>query len=81
VSGSPADGPDDPTRDELLANPFGNDTWRLKTLITRHAEFTNSSRAQEILDNFDDYLLHCYKVVPVEYRRALAEHAVAAGSA
>jgi glutamate synthase (NADPH/NADH) large chain len=81
VSGSPADGRDDPTHDELLADPFGNDTWRLKTLITRHAGFTNSSRAQEILDNFDNYLLHCYKVVPVEYRRALAEQAVTAGSA
>ncbi|VAV95926.1 Glutamate synthase [NADPH] large chain, partial [hydrothermal vent metagenome] len=75
---TPDDGPppsvaDDPTPQELLADPLGNDVWRLRTLIARHARLTNSSRAAEILDNFDAYLPKFYKVVPVEYRRAL-EH-------
>ncbi len=75
---TPDDGPppsvtDDPTPQELLADPLGNDVWRLRTLIARHARLTNSSRAAEILDNLDEYLPKFYKVVPVEYRRAL-EH-------
>ena len=73
-------GPDDPTRTELLADPLSHDTWRLRTLIARHARLTNSSRAEEILDNFDVYLPRFYKVVPVEYRRALDQRTVAVGS-
>jgi glutamate synthase (NADPH/NADH) large chain len=73
---APDDGPppgvsDDPTSSELLANPLRHDVWRLTTLIRRHAELTNSSRAAEILDNLDVYLPRFYKVVPIEYRRAL----------
>jgi glutamate synthase (NADPH/NADH) large chain len=73
--------PDNPSRDELLADPLGNDMWRLKILITRHAQLTNSSRAQEILDNFDEYLPRFYKVVPLEFRRAIEQATLAAGSA
>jgi len=72
---------DDPSRDELLADPLSNDMWRLKILITRHAQLTNSSRAQEILDNFDEYLPKFYKVVPLEFRRAIQQSTLAAGSA
>jgi glutamate synthase (NADPH/NADH) large chain len=74
-------GPDNPTRTELLADPLSHDTWRLRTLIARHARLTNSSRAEEILDNFDEYLPRFYKVVPVEYRRALDQRTVAVGNA
>ncbi len=73
-------GPDNPTRTELLADPLSHDTWRLRTLVARHARLTNSSRAEEILDNFDEYLPRFYKVVPVEYRRALDQRTVAVGS-
>ncbi|MEA2000876.1 MAG: glutamate synthase large subunit [Actinomycetota bacterium] len=62
-----------PTAEELLANPLRHDVWRLKTLIARHARLTNSSRAEEILTNFGEYLPRFYKVVPIEYRRALQE--------
>jgi glutamate synthase (NADPH/NADH) large chain len=47
------------------------DSMRLHTLIENHKRFTNSSRAQEILDNWDDYLSKFVKVMPVDYRRAL----------
>jgi len=81
VPDEPFDSPDNPTRAELLADPFSGDAWRLKKLIERHARFTNSSRAMEILDNFDEYLPRFFKVVPIEYRRALAEQAASEGSA
>ncbi len=74
----PDDGPPpgigpEPTMDELMADPLRHDAWRLRSLIERHARFVDSSRAQEILDNWDDYLPRFVKVVPIEYRRALEE--------
>jgi glutamate synthase (NADPH/NADH) large chain len=79
VPDEPYNEPANPTRAELLADPFSRDAWRLKKLIERHARFTNSSRAQEILDNFEEYLPRFFKVVPVEYRRALADQAAPEG--
>ncbi len=72
---------DDPTPEELLADPLSHDVWRLRTLIARHGRLTNSSRAHEILDNFEEYLPRFYKVVPIEYRRALEERRTTVASA
>jgi glutamate synthase (NADPH/NADH) large chain len=58
---------------EILSDMTRRDAERLRTLITRHRQFTDSKRAAEILDNWDDYLPKFRKVMPVEYRRALAE--------
>jgi glutamate synthase (NADPH/NADH) large chain len=66
---------DDPTPEELLAEPLRFDVWRLRTLIGRHARLANSSRAAEILANFDEFLPRFYKIVPNEFRRALEERA------
>jgi glutamate synthase (NADPH/NADH) large chain len=78
---TPLDASEDPTPEELLTDPLNYDVWRLKTLIGRHARLTNSSRAEEILADFEEFLPRFYKVVPVEYRRALQERDVmAAGS-
>jgi glutamate synthase (NADPH/NADH) large chain len=74
----PLDVGDDPTSEELLADPLSYDAWRLRVLIARHALLTNSSRAEEILERFDEYLPRFYKVVPVEYRRALQQRDTAA---
>ena len=63
----------DPTPQELLAEPLRYDSWRLKTLIERHARLTNSSRAEKVLSNFEAYLPRFYKVTPIEFRRALEE--------
>ena len=49
------------------------DAERLRILITRHGRFTGSKRAAEILANWKSYLPKFRKVMPVEYRRALAE--------
>jgi glutamate synthase (NADPH/NADH) large chain len=62
---------DDPTTEELMADPMRYDVWRLQTLIARHARLVDSSYAREVLENFDDYLARIIKIVPVEYRRAL----------
>jgi glutamate synthase (NADPH/NADH) large chain len=50
---------------------------RLHLLITRHARFTDSRRAAEVLANWRDYLPKFRKVMPVEFSRALAEMAKA----
>jgi glutamate synthase (NADPH/NADH) large chain len=79
--GAPAGVGSDPTTDELLAQPLAHDVWRLRTLIQRHARLANSSRAQEITDNFEDYLPRFYKVTPNEFRRALEDRDARAGGA
>jgi glutamate synthase (NADPH/NADH) large chain len=80
--GAPPGVGDDPTREELLAEPLRYDRWRLKTLISRHARLTNSSRAWEILRDFDSYVGRFYKVTPDEFRRVLEEtHAAPATAA
>ncbi len=47
----------------------------LKGLIERHARFTGSPRARQILDNWANWRGRFVKVFPHEYRRALAEMA------
>jgi glutamate synthase (NADPH) large chain len=49
------------------------DAERLHQLIARHAHYTNSAKAKTILDQWAVYLPKFKKVMPVEYRRALAE--------
>ncbi len=58
---------------DVMADMTGNDAARLYMLIAKHARFTNSERARMILDNWSQYLPKFRKVMPVEYRRALAE--------
>jgi glutamate synthase domain-containing protein 3 len=53
------------------------DETLLKGLIERHARYTGSSRAHEILENWPERRLHFVKVFPKEYRRALGELAAA----
>jgi glutamate synthase (NADPH/NADH) large chain len=60
-------------RVEILEDMSRYDAERLHLLITRHARFTGSERAREILANWKKYCPMFRKVMPVEYRRALAE--------
>jgi glutamate synthase (NADPH/NADH) large chain len=46
---------------------------RLQLLIKRHARFTGSTVAAKILSEWKKYCPMFRKVMPVEYRRALAE--------
>ncbi|MES2353736.1 MAG: glutamate synthase large subunit [Pseudomonadota bacterium] len=47
----------------------------LRTLIQNHFKYTNSTRAKMILDHWSEYRSKFVKVMPQEYRRALAEMA------
>ena len=49
------------------------DAERLHQLIVNHARYTGSTRARSILEDWEAYLPKFRKVMPVEYRRALAE--------
>ena len=51
------------------------DAERLHRLITRHAHYTNSDRAKTILADWKTWQSKFRKVMPVDYRRALAEMA------
>ncbi|MDP6704810.1 MAG: glutamate synthase large subunit [Alphaproteobacteria bacterium] len=49
------------------------DAQRLRALVEEHHRHTDSDRARQILDGWDDYLPKFVKVMPVDYRRALQE--------
>jgi glutamate synthase (NADPH) large chain len=58
---------------DVMSNMSGQDAERLHALITRHAHYTNSSKAQMILKEWTAWLPKFRKVMPVEYARALKE--------
>jgi glutamate synthase (NADPH) large chain len=60
-------------RVDVLADMTRYDAARLHFLISRHARFAGSRRAAHILDHWDEYLPKFRRVMPVEYRRALAQ--------
>jgi len=49
------------------------DIKEIKEMIARHAKYTGSKKATEILHNWDARLPHFIKVFPMEYRRVLGE--------
>jgi glutamate synthase (NADPH/NADH) large chain len=62
-------------RVEIMSDLTNNDAERLHLLISKHARYTGSKRAAEILADWQRYRPLFKKVMPVEYRRALAEMA------
>ena len=60
-------------RVDVMGDMSRHDGERLHQLIVNHARYTGSTRAREILENWEAYLPKFRKVMPVEYRRALAE--------
>jgi len=62
-------------RVDVLSDLTSRDAERLHILISSHARYTNSKRAAEILADWERYRPLFRKVMPVEYRRALAEMA------
>ena len=49
------------------------DAQRIQLLIEKHHKYTGSHRAAEILADWNKYLPRFVKVMPVDYRRALAQ--------
>jgi glutamate synthase (NADPH) large chain len=60
-------------RVDVMGDMTQHDLERLTLLITRHARFTGSTVADRILADWKRYCPMFRKVMPVEYRRALAE--------
>jgi glutamate synthase (NADPH) large chain len=60
-------------RVEVLSDMTRYDAARLHLLIARHARLAGSRRAADILERWDEMLPKFKKVMPIEYRRALAE--------
>ena len=54
-------------------NFLGNDDVRIKTMLKRHINYTNSEKAKEILGNFDINIKKFFKVFPIDFRRALEQ--------
>jgi glutamate synthase (NADPH) large chain len=60
-------------RVDVMTDMTRFDGERLYQLISNHARYTGSERAQQILAQWDSYKGKFRKVMPVEYRRALKE--------
>lgn len=50
-----------------------SDIAELRDLIVKHYKYTGSTVAEAILQNWDDELPNFVKVMPIDYKRALAE--------
>jgi glutamate synthase (NADPH/NADH) large chain len=62
-------------RVDIMSDLTTGDAERLHKLISDHARYTGSTRAAQILGDWKRYRPLFRKVMPVEYRRALAEMA------
>jgi glutamate synthase (NADPH/NADH) large chain len=60
---------------DVQAAMSSNDAELLKSLIEKHRHYTGSERARALLADWPAALARFRKVMPVEYRRALAEMA------
>jgi len=64
-------------RVDIMCDLTRDDAKRLHHLISAHARYTGSTLATAILADWKKYCPMFRKVMPVEYRRALAEMAKA----
>jgi glutamate synthase (NADPH/NADH) large chain len=60
---------------DVMGDMTRDDAERLHRLITRHAHYTNSAKAKAILADWVNWMPKFKKVMPVEYRDALAKMA------
>ena len=68
---APATGPMAP--EDFKGAMLEHDEMRLKTLIERHAHYTDSAVAKGLLERWDEARTEFVKVMPRDYRRALLE--------
>ena len=47
------------------------DRTRLKTMIENHVKYTNSSRAKDILNDWENSYPLFVKIIPIEYKKVL----------
>ena len=63
---------------ELETVSAASDILKLKRLIENHSDYTNSSVARAVLENWEDSLSKFVKVMPTDYKRVLTERAATA---
>ncbi len=51
----------------------GEEEDEVKEMIERHGQFTGSTVAAQVLDNWDEFLSQCVKVMPIDYKRVLQQ--------
>ena len=56
---------------EILNNLLNFDDLRLKKIIKRHVQLTNSSKGKFIIQNWEKVISKFVKITPVEYKKAL----------
>ena len=56
-----------------LEKPDDEDKEVIHALLHNHQQYTASSRAAQVLENFDAELAKFVKVMPVEYKRILGQ--------
>ena len=67
-------------RVDIMSDMTRYDAERLRHLIANHLKYTGSTRAREILDDWENSKTKFVKVMPVDYRRALNELAAASAA-
>ena len=48
-----------------------NDREELKRMLEKHLQYTGSSKAKEILDNYEEYLPKFKKIIPADYKKMI----------
>ena len=66
---------------ELESVSAGTDIIELKQLIQNHADYTDSSVAKAILENWENSIGEFVKVMPTDYKRVLEAQAAAVNAA
>ncbi len=64
-----------------LEEPTVEDYDYIHAMVRRHVEFTDSARGQHVIENWDSLAPKFVKVMPTDYKRALAEQKKAAEKA
>jgi glutamate synthase (NADPH/NADH) large chain len=59
--------------EQEMADMINHDAQRLRSLVKKHLNYTGSSRAKAIVDNWKIMLPKFIKIMPTDYRRALLE--------
>jgi glutamate synthase (ferredoxin) len=57
---------------EMESLEEGEEIVRVRAMIERHLEFTGSTRAKQVLDNWDDTVPKFVRIMPKDFKRAIA---------
>jgi len=55
----------------MEALTYTGDIEELRRILANHVRYTGSEKGKEILDNFEEYIGHFKKIIPVDYKEIL----------